>query len=71
MSDKLGLVVKNRLPVQALPGKVVGQAWKGVTEMKIKKVWKKLTEQPVAIYADVVLANAYATNMREEMFVNR
>lgn len=59
------------LPVQALPGEVVGQARKGVTEMKIKKMWKKLTEQPEAIYADVVLAHAYATNMREEMFANR
>ncbi|EEJ53850.1 hypothetical protein HHJ81_07535 [Mobiluncus mulieris] len=71
MSDKLWLVVKNWLSVRALPGEVVGQARKGVTEMKIKKMWKKLTEQPEAIYADVVLANAYATNMREEMFANR
>lgn len=39
--------------------------------MEIKKLWKKLTSHPMAINADVVLANAYATNMREEMFIGR
>lgn len=39
--------------------------------MMLKKFWKKIKKYPVAINADVVLANAYATNMREEMFTNR
>ncbi len=39
--------------------------------MEIKKLWKKMTSHPLAINADVVLAEAYATNMREEMFRDR
>lgn len=39
--------------------------------MMIKKFWKKLNSHPATVTAEVVLASAYAENMKEELFANR